>query len=292
MPSIHDEPESMSQLLEQFRLSLASFAASNSTFQLLKTIPASHTPSESPPKTLYVLDSSFNPPTAAHLRIASSALEHDPKGEKPKRLLLLIVTQDSLKPYKPPAFEHRLAMMTLLAYDIQSNLKKAMDASDYPDVAAIDIGVIKKPYFIDKPQAISESGLYPPSTEQVYLTGFDVVLKIFNPEYYPPHHTLAPLEPFLSKHRLRVTYRPDDQWGSKEDQDAYIEALAKGENEDIGGKREWAEKIDIVEGKKPSENSVSSSTARLAARDGSPELDMLVTPAVKAWIISNRLYNE
>ena len=38
------------------------------------------------------------------------------------------------------------------------------------------------------------------------------------------------------------------QWGSAAEQRATIEKLREGELEDIGGKRAWAEKIEIDEG--------------------------------------------
>jgi len=87
-----------------------------------------------------------------------------------------------------------------------------------------------------------------------------------------------------------VTYRPDDEWGGREEQDAYVEKFARGDKEDIGGKREWAERIDLVEGKRPDEDAVSSTKARKAALEGGDKLGPLVTPAVRDWILSNDLY--
>jgi nicotinamide-nucleotide adenylyltransferase len=290
MSSTEGDLSSMSQLLQQFQSSLKSFASSYSTFQLLRSVPASRPPSISLARTLYVLDSSFNPPTTAHLRIASSALEQDPRGAVPKRLLLLLATQNADKASKPAAFEHRLVMMTLFAHDLQFHLRKANAISEDSEGTAIDIGVTKKPYFHDKATAISESNIYLSSPEQVHLTGFDTIIRIFNPKYYQPEHTLAPLEPFLNRHRIRVTYRPDDEWGGREEQDAYVEAFRRGDKEDIGGKKEWAERIDLVEGKKPEKKAVSSTKARKAALQRSEELGELVTPSVKDWILSQGLY--
>jgi len=151
MSTTRDNISSMPQLLQQFRASLKAFAASTSTFQLLITVPVSRSPSTSPPKTLYVLDSSFNPPTTAHLRIASSALEHDPSGSCPKRLLLLLATQNADKASKPASFEHRLAMMTLFAQDLQSHLRNSNAASGHPEVAPVDIGVTRSRISLTRP---------------------------------------------------------------------------------------------------------------------------------------------
>ncbi|TAQ83199.1 hypothetical protein B7494_g8476 [Chlorociboria aeruginascens] len=78
---------------------LKAFASSPSLFRLLHSVPAPYT---TPPKTLYILDSSFNPPTLAHLHIARSAVLSDPRAkEGEKRILLLLATQNADKAPKP-----------------------------------------------------------------------------------------------------------------------------------------------------------------------------------------------
>lgn len=299
------EQSDMRHRLKQFQSALSSFTSSPSTFQIISSIPTR--PSPPPPQTLYVLDSSFNPPTLAHLRIATSALAQD-RGAPPKRLLLLLATQNADKPAKPASFEQRLAMMTIFAEDLRKACWPSRSASvgredgvegrengegdtTDEDGATIDIAVTKHPYFIDKASAIISSGAYPPQVTQVHLVGYDTLIRLLDPKYYPPTHTLAPLEPFLGKHRLRVTYRTDADWGDREKQEEYLRRLAAGDREREGGRREWAGRIEFVEGRREGEEVVSSTKVREAAKKGDKEmLGKLVTQGVAEWVLQERLY--
>ena len=269
---------------------LKQFTASTRDFEVLTTIP---TEGAAPPRILYVLDSSFNPPTRAHLRIASSALLE--RLEPDSRLLLLLATQNADKPSKPALFEDRLTMMELFANDLRSHLATSTasqgQTSSMEHIPAIDIGVTKKPYFIDKASAIEASGIYPAPLEQVHLTGYDTLIRIFNAKYYPPEHTLAPLAPLFSQHRLRVTLRPSDEWGSREEQESFVQALARGDRENEGGRKEWAAKIQLVQGRKPGDEPVSSTRAREAIDSGSPDLEWLVPDHVRQFLLEQKPYS-
>jgi nicotinamide-nucleotide adenylyltransferase len=270
----------------RYNSALKCFATSPKTVEILSADPGNT--SHSMPKILYVFDSSFNPPTVAHLRIAVSALAENPSPSS--RLLLLLATQNADKPSKPALFEDRLVMMTLFARDLRSCLHSLLgEVSARDHLPPIDIGVTKKPYFVDKAAAIEESGAYPRSLEQVHLTGYDTLIRIFDPKYYPPEHTLQPLEPFLSRHRLRVTMRPDDEWGSREEQEGFLVRLAQGEKEHEGARGEWASRIQLVKGRQEAEEAVSSTKARLATHAG---LERLVPSGVRDYIISQGIYTE
>lgn len=271
-------------LRAQFHSMLQRFMVSPSNFEILKSVPA---PRPSTPDVLYVLDSSFNPPTSAHLRIASSALEENARPSA--RLLLLLATQNADKPSKPALFEDRLAMMELFAEDLLTSLRSSLSEDHLPQV---DIGVTKKPYFVDKAAEIDAAGVYPTALEQVHLTGHDTLIRIFDPKYYPPTHTLQPLGPFLSQHRLRVTLRPDGDWGSAEDQKAFLMSLAQGNKESQGGKREWAQRIEFVEAKDPEDRSVSSTKAREAIRSNTGNLEWLVPRRVQEYISIQHPYRD
>lgn len=278
-----------------FKTALPSFASSSDNFRILTSIPKqSHTVPASL-STLYVLDSSFNPPTRAHLRIASTALTQD-RGEAPKRLLLLLATQNADKAPKPASFDQRLAMMSIFAEDLRRGLAQSSEAAQiyngeeggYP---AVDIAVTKCPYFVDKAAAIAKSGFYSANTTQVHLTGFDTLIRILDAKYYPAEKGLTPLEPFLSKHRLRVTYRTDADWGDKHAQDQYLQDLKDGERVKEGGKREWAEQIEMVDGTARHDVIISSTKVRDAAKTGDEEaLGKLVTDGVKQWVLQEKLY--
>lgn len=323
--SYNNDP--MHKLLKTYSSALKAFTTSSSTFQILHTLgsPISHfkTPSSplntsaSPQKSLYILDSSFNPPTLAHLRIATNALLHDvppqstittnsePMRASSKRLLLLLAIQNADKAAKPASFEQRLVMMTIFAQDLLSSLsaststKPQLSTSIPPEQIGIDIALTKCPYFHSKAEAISESSIYgvkeKEEPEQVHLTGYDTLLRILSPKYYPPTHTLSPLHPFLSQHRLLVAYRADDKWGTRGSQDAYLAKLGDGELEEVEGKREWVHegRIRLVEGRKEYEAVVSSTKVRSAVKRGDRgALRELVTEGVAEWVLGEGLYLE
>ncbi|KAI9848212.1 MAG: hypothetical protein M1837_000886 [Sclerophora amabilis] len=282
-------------LLPRFESALSSFASSAATFQVLRSLPAPSIVEEAagvarssaPPRTLYVLDASFNPPTQAHAQMMAAALRED-RGPRPRRLLLLLATQNADKATSPAPFAHRLALMTVFASDLLGVL-----SSTAGPTPVVDIGVTKFPFFHDKARAISESSFYNPDPppEQVHLAGYDTLIRILNPKYYPPSHTLAPLSPFLDRHRLRVYYRPGDEWGGKEDQEEPLRDLAEGRREKDGGRREWASRIDLVGPMSSNEEGVSSTKIRNAIQKGDHEaLTTLATKSVADWILQENLY--
>ncbi|KAJ2906899.1 hypothetical protein MKZ38_009762 [Zalerion maritima] len=299
--------------LAPFGEALAAFQSqpSGSLFRVVCSLPAK-TNSVSPKQTprpirpacfvpsLIVLDSSFNPPTMAHMRMAKSALD---SSAPPRRILLLLAVNNADKKAKPEPFEHRLAMMTVFAKDIQES---RTGATRYDDVT-VDVGLTTQPYFSSKAFAVATSGFYPYNfgqkleMEQVYLAGFDTLIRIFNPKYYPPdadaHQNLtamkAALDPFFSRSRLRITVRPSDEWGDLAEQHAYLDGLAKGELDKVGGRASWAAKVELVEGRKPDEEPVSSTKARSACASGDTEaLSWLVSSSVRDWIIRENLHAE
>ncbi|KAI4095203.1 MAG: hypothetical protein LQ344_001715 [Seirophora lacunosa] len=285
-----------STLLPQFQADLKRFATSPSSFQVVDAVSAVPPPTCSP-KTVHVLDSSFNPPTQAHLRIALSALHSN--APKPQRLLLLLATQNADKAPKPAAFEHRIAMMRLLAQDIQDQYITSGNPRGVveDDVLTVDVGITKKPYFHDKAIGIEESGFYTdPHTgnqpQQVHLLGFDSLIRLLDTKYYAPDHTLAPVDALLGKHRIRVTRRTEEgnKWGTEEEQNRPREELAKGEREAEGGRKEWAQSIDMVAGEG---EAISSTRVRESANAGKwDNVDRLVGRRVREWVEEYQLYKE
>jgi nicotinamide-nucleotide adenylyltransferase len=281
------DPEMLHSLKASFASVLKDFAASSSSFKLVRTSPhpKSSQATVNIARTLYVLDASFNPPNKAHHRIATSALLND-DGASPKRLLLLLATQNADKAIKPASMEDRLVMMTLFAHEL------LYDVEQQGISPLIDVGLVKQPYFHDKATAVDESGLYQGSPQQVHLIGFDTLIRIFNTKYYPPVHKLRVLQPFLSKHRLRATYRTEGEWGSREGQDQYVQDIANGKRLGEGAQSEWAEHLALVEGRQEGEDVVSSTLARKSAKSDPDQLDKYVMPTVREWIVSEKLYLE
>ncbi|OJD18884.1 hypothetical protein AJ78_01139 [Emergomyces pasteurianus Ep9510] len=288
------ETRPLHQLRQIYHISLQDFVSSSTAFQVLDTVPVNK-PQAGRPAKLYVLDSSFNPPTRAHLNIAKSALlQHDDTSSV--RLLLLLATQNADKPSKPVSFEDRLVMMRIFAEDIQAAISQARLSNNNAEreqqsAPTVDIGVTKLPYFIDKAAAIATSNFYPGSPEQTLLIGYDTLVRMFDTKYYPPEHTLRPLNHFFSQHRLRVTFRADSEWGQRKDQELFLHNLAQGGMEQDGGKREWAEHIELVQGMRPGEEPVSSTQARNAVVENDVHaLEKLLTPDICDWVISQGFY--
>jgi nicotinamide-nucleotide adenylyltransferase len=259
-----------------------------------------------------VLDSSFNPPSRAHRWIAKDAILEVVKqrisSESPwegLRLILLLATQNADKPSKPAAFEDRLAMMYMMARELYAELvdahKELLRESGNDDgqrhlglgFFMIDVGVIKQPYFVDKAAAIDESGVYGDKErfEQVHLTGFDTLTRIFDKKYYG-EEGFGVLEPFLRKGRVRAVLRPGDSWGGIEEQREYVERMRRGEREEEGVKAEWGERVDLVEGGKEAVG-VSSTKVREAVKSKEWKVvEELVGKEIGQWIQERNLYIE
>ncbi|KAK1828979.1 cytidylyltransferase [Podospora conica] len=275
-----------------FSRALLAFQNSTSPFQVICTLGPTTTPTSTPPasissatrpKTLIVLDSSFNPPTLAHLRMATSAvLANTPNSTV--RLLLLLSVQNADKPVKPASFAQRLAMMYVFAGDVQARLRELEGAMD--EGVVVDIGLTTKPYFHDKSRAIAESGAYgSPGPEQVVLVGFDTLIRIFDQKYYGGKDGMREeVGGLLGRARLRVMMRPGDEWGDVEAQRGWVQSLEE---------ERWKERIEMVQGRSEGERVVSSTLARNAAKMGDWEvLRGLVTEGVVKVVREEGLYKE
>ncbi|KAL7799901.1 Nucleotidylyl transferase [Trichoderma ceciliae] len=301
------------QLVEFFSRSLASFCSSPDAFRVLCTLPrcaGSQEPASRPSsrlQRLVVLDSSFNPPTRAHAKMAKSALEwaflsssassssssvsssiSSEAGAAPARLMLLLAVNNADKAPKPASFPVRLGMMEAFGHDLPGTLQGDIKPE-------IDLAVTKMPYFHDKARAIAESGFYSSSgnqePEQIFLAGFDTVIRIFNPKYYSTGGGMrAALGPFFERARLRVTMRTDDEWGGEAEQEDYVRGLGEGKLEEVGGDMAWAGRVDLVEGRG---DAVSSSKVREMVKGGERGgLGSLVDDEVLGWIEEEGLYKE
>ena len=101
-------------LLSNAKRSLDAFLESSASFRVVQTIPSHLAPSESAtiqPRTLFILDASYNPSHLAHLTLARSALSSSSQRyAKPYRLLLLFSVHNATKSPGPAAFEQRMSM--------------------------------------------------------------------------------------------------------------------------------------------------------------------------------------
>lgn len=290
------------KLVPQLGSALKTFQSSGSKFTVLKTVRPSKLTPEDPqppsqdesPRTLFILDSSFNPPSIAHRALAMSALQRKSSDAfpKPHRLLLLFATMNADKAPSAASFDQRLTLMTVFATDLIQSLE---GQSEEYSVVPVDIGVTTVPYYTDKSAAIEAEGAewYPDKPKHTHLVGFDTLTRFFAAKYYPkfdpPFSALNPY--FDAGHRLRVTLRPDDEYGSIEEQRAFVERLGKGEMEKDGGKPEWAEQVELVPPN--AKVGVSSTKVRKAAkRSDWTEVAELCTPGVSEYVRSEKLYED
>ncbi|KAK2046675.1 hypothetical protein LZ31DRAFT_190300 [Colletotrichum somersetense] len=352
---------SRAALVDFFSRSLTAFQSSKDAFRVVCTLSSRRrvghedtaaaallprSPREERPprrvRSLVVLDSSFNPPTLAHLRMAVSAVRdlqrdggggggeggsREEEGSAVRLLLLLAVNNADKKP-QPAAFPVRLGMMHAFARDLLDELRatpslakedgeqqqQQQQQGEEDEEMEVDLGLTTMPYFHDKSQAISDAGFYDAvdgeGPEQVYLAGYDTLVRIFNPKYYnaaapppsPPGTGDADagvaaatpirraLDPFLERSRLLITMRADDEWGGEADQAAHLERLRDGGLEEVGGRAAWAERVEMVRGVG---EVVSSTRVRRAAKERDEEtLGRLVGARVKEWVLGEGLYLE
>lgn len=217
-------------LVTLFSRALSAFQHSASPFQVICTLNSPSSPSTRP-RTLIILDSSFNPPTLAHLHMATSALRAH-RTSSP-RLLLLLSVQNADKPVKPAGFAERLAMMHVFAGDVQR------EVGGEEGGVVVDIGLTSKPYFHDKSWVIAESGVYDDGVEQVVLVGFDTLVRIFDAKYYGGEEGMRrEVGGFLGRARLRVMMRPGGEWGDVGEQRGWVGRLEE----------RWKGRVELVEG--------------------------------------------
>ncbi|KAK8086579.1 cytidylyltransferase family protein [Apiospora phragmitis] len=318
-------------LVSYFTRALKTFQLSETTFTVLCSVSsatpsrnngtqiAAPIPPKQAPRTLVVLDSSFNPPTLAHQRMALSALadlrkqQHAPRDS---RVLLLLAINNADKAPKPAAFPQRLAMMYVFAQDLlsaartqrrhlqqaaaapDSGSSSSIDAGTEEEEDVVDIAVTTEPYFHSKSNAVATSEFYggdaaarkgeETEMEQLYLTGFDTLIRIFDAKYYPNDTMRQALDPLWRN------------WGTAADQRAYLDGLRDGKLEAMGGRREWADKVAMVEGGreeggKGSEDIVVISSTKVRSvvqREDWQALQRLVSEGVSEWVRTQGLYKE
>lgn len=279
-------------LVSNFTRALKTFQLSKNSFTVLCSLPGPSQPVPRPPQetpqTLLVLDSSFNPPTLAHQRMALSALR-EKRYASSSRVLLLLAINNADKAPKPASFPQRLAMMYIFALDL-------LAALDADTGAEVDLAVTTEPYFSVKSNAIKTGGFYGEDTEnmeQIFLTGFDTLIRIFDPKYYPNDSMKQALDPFFAYSKLRVTMRTDADWGGAAEQIAYLEDLKNGKLEGVGGRKEWATRVEMVEGRQEGDEIISSTKVRDAVQSEDwDKLRSFVSDDITNWVKLEKLYRE
>jgi len=192
------------------------------------------------PLRISVLDSSFNPPTLAHLALANSArpryseisvgtitrrqsvslVDEDDEDSDYDAKLLLLSVQNADKSLKPSdaTYLQRLEMMVLLAKDIVHHGRRSSTA-DIGQEANVAVAIINEPTFVGKSStlhsflrqrladlALPSSAhavltLTPLAPQLTFLQGFDTLERLLSPRYYESEATMwQSLRHFFSSH--------------------------------------------------------------------------------------------
>ena len=173
-------------------------------------LPHSQTIQQHPTRSLRIsiLDSSFNPPTLAHLALANSprpSYRDDDEqnsetqdtsscGYDAKLFLLSVKNADKSLKAGDATYQQRLEMMLLLSKDVIASQHEA---------ANVAIAIIDKPTFVGKSSALLDflqrRLTTPLQLELTFLVGLDTLERLFSPRYYTSEtDMMASLRQFLS----------------------------------------------------------------------------------------------
>jgi nicotinamide-nucleotide adenylyltransferase len=168
------------------------------------------------PLRMSILDSSFNPPTLAHLALVNSPrpsyrddgeqnseIQHS-SGYDAKLLLLSVKNADKSLKVGDAMYQQRLEMMLLLSKDVRASTKTDTSHS-LPEHEAenVAIAIIDKPTFVGKSSALLDflqrRLATPLPLELTFLVGIDTLERLFSPRYYSSEtDMMTSLRPFLS----------------------------------------------------------------------------------------------
>ncbi|KAI0685961.1 hypothetical protein BC835DRAFT_1381343 [Cytidiella melzeri] len=254
-------------------------------------------PGKSPtsPLRISVLDSSFNPPTRAHLALASLPPFPDspasPNQYFDARLLLLSVrnADKSLKP-TDATYAQRLEMMIRLAREVVPPSHE-----DHTD-SNVAVAIIDEPTFVGKARVLDVflrqrmiSLSSPPSIsstpELTFLVGMDTLERILATRYYlSPSEMRADLMQLMATSRLICARRVmAGEPGEAQAKEREVISLA-GDYLDL-------QRLVIVDLDGDVE-SYSSSEVRRRIGEGSEQLWMkMVTSDIAEYIVAHGLYN-
>ncbi|OJT02256.1 hypothetical protein TRAPUB_7237 [Trametes pubescens] len=282
-----------------------------------------HSATLAPTVHISVLDSSFNPPTLAHLALANT-LPPPPTDVPPSRSphdfdarLLLLSVRNADKQLKPgdAAYEQRAEMMILLARDLARTHARSVPADDAdahgapraeaeqehePNVA---VAIINEPTFVGKstilhnflPARIAallspSAGVSPPAPTLTFLMGTDTVARLFAPRYYASEAAMrTALLRFFSPapdgedSRIVCARRASHGVSRAEEERVEVEMTAFARTIVPFERLTF---VDIGE----QEATYSSSQVRELCAMGNELWDEMVTPAVAKYIVANDLY--
>jgi len=160
------------------------------------------------PIRMAILDSSFNPPTLAHLALINASIPSSDniegvEADYDARLLLLSVKNaDKVLKATDATYIQRLQMMCLLSRHIRSSTSPNLEPAN------VAIGITNEPTFVRKSMCLlsflrnriaSLSSTEIPQLELAFIIGIDTLERLVAPRYYDSEKSmLASLNRFLS----------------------------------------------------------------------------------------------
>ncbi|KAJ3483812.1 hypothetical protein NLI96_g6067 [Meripilus lineatus] len=265
-----------------------------------------------------VLDSSFNPPTLAHLALANTPFPHSFRSTSPHtdtfhaKLLLLSVrnVDKSLKP-SDATYAQRLEMMISLAKEVATGGPSTLGSEDREDkiedsldTSNVAVGIIDQPTFVGKSQVLlnflrervealsntRSSGMnFPTEPKLTFLVGMDTLERLFAPRYYSSEQTM--------KHSLREFFTSKDggcrvicgrrSTSGSEAKDQEEERRAIALAKDYIDSSHIA-LVDLGE----SLRTISSSEVRRRITSKDPSWSSMITPSIAEYITQHDLYSH
>ncbi|KAF8632263.1 hypothetical protein AX15_002008 [Amanita polypyramis BW_CC] len=257
----------------------------------LPSLPSSS--STSIPLRMSVLDSSFNPPTLAHLALANSRPPGDDRDYDARLLLLSVRNADkTLKP-GDASYIQRLEMMRLLSDHITTT----------PNNVAV--AIVNEPTFVGKSTQLlsflkqrftnmaDSDNIYCPSVQLTFVLGFDTLERLFAPRYYgSAEQMLLALRNFFSPAPVG-----EDCYVVCANRAAKVQTEHPNPGSDLSDFMQYAQEfidsgrivmVDIG----VSHSTYSSTAVRNAIKSEDPGWKSYVTDSIAQYIIQNNLYTN
>jgi nicotinamide-nucleotide adenylyltransferase len=278
---------SLERAVEKFTSSLHQKGSDRHSYYPIATIGRAATIPNGKTESVLILDSSFNPPTKAHREMAVSAMSQYANTSSPGKVpapltvLLLLSTKNADKAPQPASFPQRLIMMEDLMHDLYN---AEGDSSDADSELRLEVALTSEALFTEK--AVAIENYYNHDLDLIFLVGYDTLIRLLDVKYYP-NGRLDSLGTFFNKSSLRVSARGDDSVLN-----GYIDALRNGERESEGGKKEWADRIQLVSNEE-AKGKISSTKAREAAQKGDiMALKEQCTGSIVDYVLAEDLFRE
>lgn len=140
---------------------------------------------------LCIVDSSFNPPNFAHIKLAQLGLEHVPGSI----VVFLLATGNADKPAASPTeFVHRVELMKRAALHVD------------PTGSRVRVGLTTAPFFIDKAQAFHNEFK---ANRLLFMVGYDTLVRFVDQKYYKEPVSQV-LNKFFDAAEMMVLTRRDE----------------------------------------------------------------------------------